>query len=66
MVASFGDLVEETPEGDALAEKASPSGVGSPAIDICRVRVADVRDAGGEFVGENGPCPSAEESGGEA
>lgn len=54
------------PEGELPTENVSNSSrEGNPEIDK-RPLVAEVTEAGGEFVGENGPCPNKDESGGEA
>ena len=55
-----------SPEGELPAEDVSASLAGSPAIDKWRVFVAEVREAGGELVGEKGPWPIMPESGGDA
>ena len=50
-----------SPEGETLAENVSISWEGKPAMDMWRDRVAELRDAGGELVGEN-----IDDSGGDA
>ena len=65
LVPLLTDLVG-SPDGELPADGVSASLLGSPVIDKCRVFVAEVREAGGELVGEKGPCPSIPESGGDA